>query len=314
MNRLRIAFFGAGKFAAPALYALASEHHVIQAFCPPPRPMGRHLKLTWCPAAAAAQSLQIPVYEKPDSAAYIKTIAPDVIVVCDYGIKITPQILAAAPRGGINIHPSLLPRWRGAAPIARAIWNGDTRAGVTIMQMNEFLDSGDILLQKSIPMPPDATSQTLSDTLSAIGSELLLQTLRDNPPPMPQENIGVTYARKIFADERELNFNNAAAYLERQIRALYPAPGTYARCALGRINIHSARSHSKNNNARAGAILSANKNGVVVACGKGSLTLLILQRRGKKPLAAGDFLRGLKEIPAHFELPNNDINSDNPPQ
>lgn len=301
---MRVVFFGTGAFGVAALRMLAATHEVRQVFCPPPRRAGRKLRPTF--VAAAASALSLPLCESEtveETARIIKEHRPDVVVVCDYGKLLPPEVLCAAPRGALNIHPSLLPRWRGAAPIRSTLLAGDKKTGVTIMQMDSGLDTGAVLLQEEMPVPPDADCGALSELLSAAGAKLLLRALQENPQPQPQEKTGACYAAKIHPADCVLNFNNPAETLARQVRALSPAPGARAFWESGEmLKIYAARAVAAD--AAPGKVLSANANGVVVACGKGALALLRLQRAGRGILDAADFVRGFHGAPpSAFQLP-----------
>lgn len=265
-------------------------------FCPPPRPAGRKLQLSSCPAANAARELSLPLTEDMPDVDAVRQHTPEAIVVCDYGKLLPAEILDIAPRGTVNIHPSLLPRWRGAAPIARALWAGDTTTGVCIMQVNEQLDAGDILAQVTVPIPPDVDCGKMTAILSQIGADLLSQVLRNNPKPIPQPAAGATYARKISAAERTLNFRqNSAEYLARQVRALSPAPAARALLSNNEtVKIYAAR--ETEGTGTPGHVLSADERGIVVACRQHALALTKLQRSGKIAMDAAEFVRGFPNL------------------
>ena len=290
---MRVIFFGSGAFAVPVLHALTGEHEVCLTICPPARPAGRKMCLTSSPLALTAQQWSLPLVEGlagDDLTQKIHAMAPEALIVCDYGGLLPAAVLSLPPRGGLNVHPSLLPRWRGAAPIERAILAGDQETGVTIMQMDAGLDCGDILLQEKILLTPNINAGELSDILSAMSARLLLRALREKPPPTPQDSSQATYARKIHAAERRLNFTNSAAEEARRVRAFAPHPGAYTILAGERIKVCAAR--CQNTQGTAGEILSADQNGIVIACRHGALALTEIGREGKKIMTAADFLRG----------------------
>ncbi|MGU9951553.1 MAG: methionyl-tRNA formyltransferase [Gammaproteobacteria bacterium WSBS_2016_MAG_OTU1] len=299
---MRIVFIGSGSFGIPALQLLTQDHTLVGVFCSPPRPAGRKMALTSCPLAVAARRLSLPLNEIAPTEKMMQDLQPQAIVVCDYGTILSPSLWQNVERGAINIHSSLLPQWRGAAPIIRAIINGDADTGITIMQMDAGLDSGDILLQAKTPILPTQNGGELFDLLADMGAKLLLQVLHDNPPPLSQDATAATYAAKITSAERALDFNQPAALLVRQIRAFAPTPGAHAYFSNGeRIKILSAEVLSSTDDTP-GKILSADKNGIVVACGQQSLNLLQLQRAGRRQLAAAEFVRGT-HLPDSFQLP-----------
>ena len=302
---MRVVFFGSGDFGVPALHCLAAEHEVVRVCCPPPHPAKRHLHSLSCAAAAAAKQSALPLSESESLEEIAAECRPDVVIVCDYGKLLSPQVLAIAPRGALNIHPSLLPRWRGAAPVQRTILAGDKTTGITIMQMDAGLDTGAILLQKQISVAPDICCGDLRRLLAADGAALLLQALRDNPPPQPQKESDVRYAAKIRPADYVLNFNHSAEMLARQIRALSPLPGARILHGDEIIKVYAARETS--GGGAPGRLLSADKNGIVVACGAGALTLLRVQKPGRRIMDAAEFVRGWRDIPPAFRPPANDF-------
>ncbi len=296
---MRIVFFGAGKFGVPALQKLAAAHKIVRVFCPPPRPSGRKMRAAPCPLADAARGLALPLSETAADGG-LAAENPDAIVACDYGALLPDSVLRLAPRA-LNIHPSLLPRWRGAAPIARAILAGDKETGVTIMQMNAQLDGGGMHIQKKVPILPETTGGALGEILSETGADMLLQTLRGDFPARPQDSRRATYAAKITAADRMLDFGGDAVFLARQVRAFAPAPGAFTFLAGGRVNIRAA--HAVDATGAPGTVLAADGGGIVVACGRGALSLLQLQRAGRGVLAAAEFVRGFSRFPDAFQLP-----------
>ncbi|QTD45625.1 methionyl-tRNA formyltransferase [Ottowia testudinis] len=309
---MKVAFAGTPEFARVALaQLLAAGFKVPLVLTQPDRPAGRGMKLQASPVKQAALDHGIAVAQPrslrldgkyPDDAAAaqaaLQAAAPDVLVVAAYGL-ILPQWVLALPRQGcLNIHASVLPRWRGAAPIHRAIEAGDAETGVTIMQMDAGLDTGGMLLLEKWPIGPSATTATLHADLAALGGRLIVETLEMaacgglRAEPQPAE--GVTYAHKIEKHEAAIDWSQPAAVIERRIRAFDPFPG--ASSTLGGETIKLWRSEldscSRLPDVRHGQILSINDEGITVACGDGALRLTELQRPGGKRLPARDFLRG----------------------
>lgn len=299
-RRLRLAFMGAPDFALPALRALIEAGHEIAAvYSQPPRPAGRGQRERPTPVAAFAAEAGIEVrtpirLKTSEAREAFNALGLDAAVVVAYGLLLPPAILEAPRLGCLNLHASLLPRWRGAAPIQRAILEGDSESGVTIMLMDEGLDSGAILAQATVPITAETTGAGLHDELAALGSALLVTTLADwaagriEPRPQPEE--GVTYAAKLSREESRLDWQQPAARLERQVRAFTPWPGSFFEQGGQRIRVMKAA--LANGEARPGEVLQAAEGHLLVACGEGALELLELQRQGKAALAAADFLRG----------------------
>jgi methionyl-tRNA formyltransferase len=291
---MRLAFLGSPDFAVPALRALAAAGHEIAAvYCQPPRPVGRGRRETPCPVHRAALALGLPVrtparlrHEAAEHAAFA-ALDLDAAVVAAYGLILPRPMLEAPRRGCLNIHASLLPRWRGAAPIQAAILAGDAKTGITIMRMEEGLDTGPILLQEAVPIGPETTFLALQDTLAGIGARLILRALAENPEPVPQPEAGVTYAPKLGKQDGRLDWSRDAALLERQVRALNPWPGTFFLHGGEQIRVLAARVE-----AAAGAPGEVLDDAACIACGSGALRLLRLQRPGRAPLPADAFLRG----------------------
>jgi len=291
---MRLAFLGSPDFAVPALRALAAAGHEIAAvYCQPPRPVGRGRRETPCPVHRAALALGLPVrtparlrHEAAEHAAFA-ALDLDAAVVAAYGLILPRPMLEAPRRGCLNIHASLLPRWRGAAPIQAAILAGDAETGITIMRMEEGLDTGPILLQEAVPIGPETTFLALQDTLAEIGARLILRALAEDPVPVPQPEAGVTYAPKLGKQDGRLDWSRDAALLERQVRALNPWPGTFFLHGGEQIRVLAARVE-----AAAGAPGEVLDDAACIACGSGALRLLRLQRPGRAALPADAFLRG----------------------
>ena len=297
---LRVAFAGTPEFAACALEAiLAAGYAVPLVLTQPDRPAGRGLKLTPSPVKQAALKHGIEV-DQPDrlrtddQRARLVACAPDVLVVAAYGL-ILPRAVLELPRlGCINIPASLLPRWRGAAPIHRAIEAGDAETGITIMQMDEGLDTGAMLHRRSLPILPSDTTATLHDRLALLGAECIVEALAELPrgglKPAPQPAEGVTYAVKIGRAGATVDWTRQAVELERAMRAFDPFPGLASSLRGTVIKFWSADVVDRAG--EPGTILAADEAGVVIACGRGALRCTVLQRPGSKRLAAGEFLRG----------------------
>ncbi|HZT51924.1 MAG TPA: methionyl-tRNA formyltransferase [Stellaceae bacterium] len=305
---LRLAFLGTPAFAARILAALlASPHQVAAVYCQPPRPAGRGHRQTPSAVQRAAEAAgfapRMPERLGETEAAAFAALGLDTAVVASYGL-ILPRAMIEAPRFGcLNVHASLLPRWRGAAPIERAILAGDAATGVTIMRMDEGLDTGPILLAETIPIAPRTTAAELYDGIAERGAALLLAALdgleagRLAPRPQPAE--GATYAKKLARDEGRLDWRGDAAALERAVRALNPAPGTWFEWRGERIRVLAAALAPDGRDAAPGTVLD---DALAVACGTGALRLLVLQRPGRAPVDAAAFLRGFP-LPRGTVLP-----------
>jgi methionyl-tRNA formyltransferase len=300
---LRLAFMGSPDFSVPALRALHDAGHEIAAvYCQPPKPAGRGQKETTCPVHRAALELGLPVRHparlKRDEAEYAAFAALDldVAVVAAYGLILPKAMLEAPQRGCLNIHASLLPRWRGAGPIQAAILAGDSATGITIMRMEEGLDTGPMLLKEAVPISPTTTAPDLHDALAAMGARLILRALDQDPPATPQPEDGVTYAPKLTKEDGRLGWAAPAEALERRIRALNPWPGTFFMLKGDAIRISAASIE-----AGEGTPGEALDDAGLIACGEGAIRLTRLQRPGRAAMAAEAFLRGLP-IPAGSRL------------
>ena len=266
------------------------------------------MRLASSAVAQSAQELGIEVMKPPtlkqgDAASHLAALAPDVMVVAAYGLILPPAVLALPRRGCLNIHASLLPRWRGAAPIQRALLAGDGETGITIMQMNEGLDTGPILDRRALPIPADATGGSLHDALAALGAALIVPVLADHAAgrtrSQPQPEAGVTYAAKLTSAEARLDWRRSAVALERQVRAFDPWPGSWFLHDGNRIQLRQAALGSPTA-ASPGTVLHEP---LRIACGEGSsLLTLQLQRPGRRAMAAAELLRGY-DLPAGTILP-----------
>jgi methionyl-tRNA formyltransferase len=291
---MRVVFMGTPDFSVPALRALAAAGHDIPCvYTQPPRPAGRGQAPRPTAVAAAAADMGLPVrtpatLRDPAEQAALAALAADVAVVVAYGL-ILPQAVLGAPRlGCLNIHVSLLPRWRGAAPIHRAVLAGDAETGVCIMQMQAGLDTGPVLLRAALPIAPDDTTGDLHDRLAALGAGLIVRALADLPrlTPVPQAAEGITYAAKIDKAEARVDWALPAAQVDRLIRGLSPHPGAW--CDIGGERVRLLRSRLVAGGGAPGAVLE----GFTVACGCGAVEITEVQRAGKRPMPATDALRG----------------------
>jgi methionyl-tRNA formyltransferase len=295
---VRIAFAGTPEFAAVALRALlAAGFEIPLVLSQPDRPAGRGQKLVSSPVKQVALNHGIAVYQPerlkdPATHAPLIEAVPDLLVVAAYGLILPQAVLDIPKYGCLNIHASLLPRWRGAAPIQRCIEAGDAETGVTIMQMEAGLDTGPMLLASTIKIGADETAATLHDKLAMLGGRLIVDSLRrfDMLVPTPQPVAGVTYASKIDKAEAAIDWRQSAHSIERRMRAFDPFPGATAR--FGEHTIKVWRAEPAAGTGQPGEILAAVPEGITVACGEGALRLVELQKPGGRRLASADFLHG----------------------
>lgn len=297
---LRIIFAGTPDFAARHLQALLdSEHQVIAVYTQPDRPAGRGQQLQASPVKQLALQHNIPVFQpkslkKAPAQQQLAALDADLMVVVAYGL-ILPQVVLDTPKlGCINVHGSLLPRWRGAAPIQRALWAGDTETGVTIMQMDAGLDTGAMLSISALPIEATDTSATLYDKLAVVGPRALVEALQDLPAlqakAQPQQNSAANYAEKLSKEEAQLDFNKAAVALEREIRAFNPWPVSYLQLGTQQLKIWQARIEA--GTAQPGQVVRVDKKGIAIGTAEGLLVIEQLQPPGKKAMAVVDFLNG----------------------
>lgn len=304
---MRIAFMGSPDFAVPALQALVvAGHDVVAVYCQPPRPAGRGQSVRLSPVHAAADGLGLPVRHParlrrgaPDWELHWAEFAAldlDIAVVAAYGLILPAEMLAMPRRGCLNIHASLLPRWRGAAPIQAAILAGDAESGVTIMQMDAGLDTGAMLLQGSVPITGETTASSLHDALAVMGAALVVRALHDDPPAVKQPAQGVTYAAKLSREDGVLRWGDATASLDRHVRALNPWPGTSTTwLPAGRVETLKILAVAQvEGHGAAGVVLDDR---LTVATGDGALRITRLQAQGRPAMSAEAFLNGRK-IPA----------------
>jgi methionyl-tRNA formyltransferase len=299
---MRIAFMGAPAFAAVVLRKIAAEGHDIAAvYTQPPRPRGRGHVLQPTPVQVLAEELGIEVrtpknFKDPAEVEALRALGLDAVVVVAYGLLLPKGVLEASARGAFNLHGSLLPRWRGAAPIQRAIMAGDAVTGVQVMRMTEGLDEGPILLSETVPIFHDDTFVTLHDRMAEVGAELMAGALRalERGPVIEdaQSEEGVTYAHKITSAEARIDWDRPAAEVDRHIRGLSPFPGAWfeALTPKGPVRIKALMSRMAGGQGPAGEVLDDE---LAVACGQGAVRLLRVQREGKGAQDAEDFLRGL---------------------
>jgi methionyl-tRNA formyltransferase len=299
---MRVAFAGTPEFADRSLAAiLAAGHTVPLVLTQPDRPAGRGLEPQTSAVGRTAKARGLPLYQPStlkanDALAPILEAAPDVLVVAAYGL-ILPQAALDIPRFGcLNVHASLLPRWRGAAPIQRAILAGDESTGVCIMQMDAGLDTGPVLISRSVPIVIEETASSLHDKLAELGSELIVAALHQlddgSASAVSQAADGITYATKVSKAEARLDWRKTAAELDRVVRAFNPFPGAVTEFCGTSLKIWRAK--VCNASGEPGTVLSADGRGIVVACGTGSLCLAELQRAGGRRLDAGQFVAGTK--------------------
>ncbi|MEZ8948837.1 methionyl-tRNA formyltransferase [Vibrio sp. 10N.247.311.18] len=297
---LRIVFAGTPDFAARHLAALlSSEHEVVAVYTQPDRPAGRGKKLTASPVKNIALENNIPVYQpenfKSDEAKQeLAELNADIMVVVAYGLLL-PQVVLDTPRlGCINVHGSILPRWRGAAPIQRSIWAGDKETGVTIMQMDIGLDTGDMLSIATLPIEATDTSASMYEKLAGLGPDALVECLADiasgKAVAEKQDDELANYAKKLSKEEARINWSDEAAHIERCVRAFNPWPMSHFEAAENSIKVWQSRVAEQTSDKPAGTILQADKTGIYVATGQGVLVLEQLQVPGKKAMSVQDIL------------------------
>ncbi len=302
MARLRLVFMGTPEFAVPAFEALAGAGHDIAcAYTQPPRPAGRRGRLTRSAIHEAAEARGVPVrtparLKAAEEQAAFAALGADAAVVAAYGLILPPAILAAPRLGCVNIHASLLPRWRGASPIQHAVLAGDAETGITIMQMDAGLDTGPILLQEAIPIPPTATAAGMHDLLAFLGAQMIGPALdglaAGTLVARTQPAEGATYAPRLTREDGALDFSRTAEEVHRRVRAFDPWPGAWFVHKGERIKVLAA-GLVPDARAAPGTVLADPEFGaLVVACGTGALRITHVQREGKPARAAADFLRG----------------------
>ncbi|HDS1102316.1 MULTISPECIES: methionyl-tRNA formyltransferase [Stenotrophomonas] len=303
---MRIVFAGTPEFAVSSLRAAARHHEVVAVYTQPDRPAGRGRGLAPSPVKLEAVARGIPVYQPEslkDGAAQqqLRDLQPDLMVVVAYGLILPKAVLAIPPHGCWNVHASLLPRWRGAAPIQRAIQAGDETTGVCLMQMEAGLDTGAVLLHQELPIAATDTGGQLHDRLAELGAQVLsdgLGLLRAGIKPIarPQPEQGVTYAHKLDKAEAKLDWAQDAGALARTVRAFNPWPIAEATLAGERVRIHGAVALDLAHGQAPGTVLAAGREGIDIACGQGALRLRVLQREGGKAITAADYLNARRDL------------------
>jgi methionyl-tRNA formyltransferase len=301
---LRIVFMGTPDFAVPTLTEILGQgHEIVAVYTQPPRAAGRGLELRKSPVHTAAERFGLPVsapasLKSGEEAARFAALAADVAVVVAYGQILPPAFLDTPPHGCLNLHASLLPRWRGAAPIARAIMAGDAETGVMVMRMDTGLDTGPVAMVERVAIGADTTAGELSERLARLGADLMVRALaalsRGGLDLRPQDETGVTYARKIDKVETRIDWTKDAGVVHNHIRGLAPDPGAWFETALGKApeRIKVLRSARAEGSGPPGAVIDE---ALVIACGTGAVRLVELQRAGRAPMKAAEFLRGLRE-------------------
>ncbi len=303
---LRVVFAGTPEFAVPCLRAAARAGDVVAVYTQPDRPAGRGRQVTPSPVKLEAVTRGVTVMQPEDfKTSYardaLRDFAPDLMIVVAYGL-ILPQAVLDIPKYGCwNVHASLLPRWRGAAPIQRAIEAGDTRSGVCLMQMEKGLDTGPVLLSLETPVTEADTGGTLHDRLAALGAEIVedgLKLLRAGIRPMPQGQAtdGVTYAHKIDKAEARLDWHHSAVRLANKVRAFHPWPVCVAEVAGERLRVHAAQALPLGHQVAPGTVLAATRAGLDIACGDGALRLVNVQREGGRVISAADYLNARAQL------------------
>ncbi|WP_265435566.1 methionyl-tRNA formyltransferase [Aeromonas media] len=305
MNKLKLIFAGTPDFAARHLAALlSSDHEVVAVYTQPDKPAGRGQKLTASPVKELALAHDLPVYQpaslrNEEAQAELAALGADLMVVVAYGLILPKAVLDTPRLGCLNVHGSLLPRWRGAAPIQRAIWAGDAETGVTIMQMDVGLDTGAMIRKVSCPIASDETSASLYDKLAELGPQALVDTLdamaAGDTAAEVQDDALANYAQKLSKEEARIDWSMEAVAIERCIRAFNPWPISWFEVAEQTIKVWQAEVIDSDHGQPAGTLLKADKQGIDVATGKGVLRLLTLQPPGKKAMSVPDLLNSRRD-------------------
>lgn len=303
---MKIVFAGTPEFAVSSLRAAARHHEVVAVYTQPDRPAGRGRGLMPSPVKLEAIARGIPVFQPenlktPEAQQQLRDLQPDLMVVVAYGLILPKAVLAIPTHGCWNVHASLLPRWRGAAPIQRAIQAGDSESGVCLMQMESGLDTGPVLLKQHVAIGASDTGGHLHDRLAELGAQVLsdgIGLLRAGIKPIaqPQPEAGVTYAHKLDKAEARLDWAQDAQALERTVRAFNPWPIAEAQLAGERVRIHGAVALPDNQGKAPGTLLAAAREGIDIACGQGALRLRVLQREGGKAITAADYLNARRDL------------------
>ncbi|WP_133501022.1 methionyl-tRNA formyltransferase [Cognatilysobacter terrigena] len=303
---MRIVFAGTPEFAVPCLRAAAQRGEVVAVYTQPDRPAGRGRGLAPSPVKKEALLRGIPVLQPENFKAQVskdalRALQPDVMIVVAYGLILPQSVLDIPQYGCWNVHASLLPRWRGAAPIQRAIEAGDTETGICLMQMEKGLDTGPVLLSQSLPIGADETGGQLHDRLAELGAQVLrdgIGLLRAGIRPVPQRQpgVGVTYAHKLDKSEARLDWSQPARFLANKVRAFNPWPMAEAVIAGERVRVHGAVAIDDTSNAAPGTLLRAGREGLDIACGDGALRVRVLQREGGRAITVADFLNARQDL------------------
>lgn len=306
---LRIIFMGTPEFSVPTLMEIVGQgYEVVACYSQPPRPAGRGMELKKSPVHEAAESFGIPVFtptslKDPEEQQKFADLDADVAVVVAYGLLLPKAVLDAPREGCLNLHASLLPRWRGAAPINRAIMAGDAETGVQVMRMEEGLDTGPVCMSESVAIGPNVTAGDLHDQLSALGGDLMVRALaalsRSALTETPQLDEGVTYASKLSKSETQIDFGLEAMAIHNHVRGLSPFPGAWFEMQRGskseRVKVLRSQVEDAIETAEApGTLLAVDGSGPLVACGGGAVRLTQVQRAGKTAVSGAEFLRGLQ--------------------
>lgn len=297
---MRVVFMGTPDFSVPTLRAVAAAHEIVAAYTQPPKPAGRGMNERKSPVHLAAEELKIPVlhpvnFKDTEARAAFAAHSADVAVVIAYGLLLPPEILAAPKFGCLNVHASLLPRWRGAAPINRAIMAGDGESGVAVMKMEAGLDTGPVGLEQEIKIEPDMTAGELHDKLAEMGADLMTRALAALETTglkfTPQDAEGVTYAKKLDKNETRIDWSKPAPEVHNHIRGLSPFPGAWFEVegAKEKLRVRALRSTLDEGKGKPGEVLGD----LTIACGTGAVKLLEVQRAGAKAMKAEEFLRGI---------------------
>ncbi len=301
---LRVVFMGTPDFAVPTLAGVAASHEVVVAYSRAPAASGRGLRTRPSPVQAAAESLGVPVatpagLKGEDAVAALRALRPDVVVVVAYGLLLPAAILAVPPRGCLNLHASLLPRWRGAAPIHRAVMAGDARTGIAVMRMEAGLDTGPVALAETVEIGSDETTGELHDRLAVLGADAMGRALdaleAGTATFVPQPGEGIVYAHKIANEEARIVWDRPARAVHDQVRGLSPWPGAFMEADLGRGSerLKVLRTEIGGGHGAPGTWFGGGE----IACREGSVRLVTVQRAGRAPMAVAEFLRGVRIEP-----------------
>ncbi len=301
---MKIIFAGTPTFAAKSLEAIIKQgHQVIAVYTQPDRPAGRGKKLVQSDVKLVAQAHNIPIYQPeklttPADQATFSALKPDLMIVAAYGLLLPPAILDVPKHGCINIHASLLPRWRGAAPIQRAIQAGDTETGITIMQMDVGLDTGDMLIKLCTAIEADETASSLHDRLADLGADAILEYLREykNLAPEKQNNALACYAKKLSKQEAQINWHEIATQIDKNVRAFNPVPIAFFELEDMRIRVFEGAHIEHIGPEEAGTILRKDKHGILVKCGEDAYLIKVLQLPGSKAMPVDAFVNGGKNL------------------